>query len=164
MILWSQTFLGSRWSWETQITVWLWISLNVQKTSENIRYCLFSVFYKALYSHVIYIFSILQRTLFLLSVACVVRLMQCSLPPSRRGPLPVFSVLLWLIYHPQIGIWQILTVSGCFWGKEGAFVMKLVIEDYWESGCQSVLLNTGILQNAQVEMHSVLTAMSTTFH
>lgn len=87
MILWSQTFLGSRWSWETQITVWLWISLNVQKTSENIRYCLFSVFYKALYSHVIYIFSILQRTLFLLSVACVVRLMQCSLPPSRRGPL-----------------------------------------------------------------------------
>lgn len=76
----------------------------------------------------------------------------------ERAP-SCLPVLLWLIYRPRVGIWQALTVSGWFWGKEGAFVTKSVIEDYWELGCQSALWKTVILQNAQVEMHSVLTAM-----
>lgn len=69
------------------------LTLDQLKCAENLSehkvVFLFSVFYKALYSHIIYIFSILQRNLFTLSSLCGAFDAVLTLSPSRRGPLPV---------------------------------------------------------------------------
>lgn len=91
------------------------LTLDQHKCAENLSerkvVFLFSVFYKALYSHIIYIFSILQRTLFTLSSLFGAFDAVLTLSYMERAP-SCLPVLLRLTYHPQIGIWQVLTVSG----------------------------------------------------
>lgn len=58
-----------------------------------------------------------------------------ALSPPWRGPLPVSLCFC----DDLIGVWQVLTVSGWIGGKEGAFVTKQLIGDYWKSTCQSEL-------------------------
>lgn len=87
--------------------------------------------------------------------------MQCSLslPMAERAP-SCLPVLLLLIYRPLVGIWQVSTVTGWVWGKEGAHVTR-----FWWFKLENPRMNL-IFQrlqyskNAQVEMHSVFTAMS----
>lgn len=82
-----------------------------ENPSEHKVVFLFSDFYKALYSHIIYIFSILQRTLFTLSSLYGAFDAVLTLSFVERAP-SCLPVLLRLIYHPQIGLWQVLTVKG----------------------------------------------------
>lgn len=63
----------------------------------------------------LFTYSVYYSTLFLFSVARVVRPMQCSLclSPPQRGAPPCLPVLLWLIYRPQVCYtWQVFTVTG----------------------------------------------------
>lgn len=84
LVFFSFFFSRSRWSWETLIFLW---TLDQLKCATGEYKVVFAIFYKALYSHTIYIFSILQRTLFFLSSLCGA--IDAVLSPLWRRPLLV---------------------------------------------------------------------------
>lgn len=96
------------------------------------KHCTVTLFTYSLYYSALFIFS--------LSVACVVRSMQCSLSLLHgEGPFLSPCASETNLASSDRYMAAISYVFGWFWGKEGAFVMKLVIEEDWESGCQSAL-------------------------
>lgn len=106
---------------------------------------LFFSFLKALYSDIIYIFSILQRTL-LLSVACVMHLMQCSL--SRPFLSPCASVWVSSCGYVTALRWS---AGDCGWGGKDRGARATVAE-WWVWLTAGVSVTHKVLYGAFIAM------------